>query len=91
MLEEFKKLRRWLRSNCKWDIDEKFVDYGWSYKSIAKYLGTSLVKAFNVVKYAIENGIIKRIKRFRMQRIYKLASAEDYQCTFVSHGLAYWM
>lgn len=90
MLDEFKKLKRWLRANCKFNYDQqRFVDYGWSFKSIAEYLGTSLKKAFDTIKRAIEQGIISKTKKIWHTKIFEYACIDDLPCTFVSHGMIF--
>lgn len=92
MLEEFKKLKRWLREHCKRNYDEqRFVDYGWSFKKIAEYLGTSIMNAVDVVKYAISNGLITRKKRMKVVKIYEHSTTEYTPHTYISNGIMFKM
>lgn len=44
--------------------NKEFKDFGISYKTIAKKLGISLQKAFNIVKYAIEHLFLAKFNNF---------------------------
>lgn len=58
-VDEIKRARKYLREHCNVDYSKRgFIDYGWSYKGIAKYIGTSVAKAVEIVKYAVENNYI---------------------------------
>lgn len=90
MLEEFKKLKRWLREHCKWNYEEKrFVDYGWSFKKIAEYLGTSIMKAFEIIKYAVSQGLITKTKRRKVTKIYEFSCTDDIEHSFIYNGLMF--
>ena len=92
MLDEFKKLKRWLREHCKRNYDESnFKDFGWSFKSIADYLGTSLAKAFSIIKYAIENKVITKRKRFKVMKIYEYSTTDYIDHTYTSKGMMFKM
>lgn len=90
MLEEFKKLKRWLREHCKRNYDEqRFVDYGWSFKKIAEYLGTSIMNAVDVIKYALSNGLITRKKRMKVMKIYEYSTTDYIPHTYTSKGIMF--
>lgn len=92
MLEEFKKLKRWLREHCKRNYDEqRFVDYGWSFKKIAEYLGTSIMNAVDVIKYALSNGLITRKKRMKVMKIYEYSTTDYIDHTYTSKGMMFKM
>lgn len=92
MLDEFKKLKRWLREHCKRNYDESnFTDFGWSFKSIADYLGTSLAKAFSIIKYAIEKKVITKRKRYKVMKIYEYSTTDYIDHTFTSKGMMFKM
>lgn len=92
MLDEFKKLKRWLREHCKRNYDEqRFVDYGWSFKRIAEYLGTSIMNAVDVVKYALSNGLITKKKRMKVMKIYEYSTTDYTPHTYISKGIMFKM
>lgn len=66
-LEQVKEARRTCRRN---GYGEEYQELGLSYKGIAKKLGVGIQKAFLVVKYAIEQGLVTKIKR-QLQKLVK--------------------
>lgn len=66
-LEQIKAARRTCRRN---GYSEEYQEWGLSYKGIAKRLGVGVQKAFFVVKFAIEQGLVTKIKR-QLQKFVK--------------------
>ena len=58
-LEEMKKARKLCN---RYGYGKEYKEYGLSYKTIAKKLGVSIQKAFEIVKFAIVNNMIAKIK-----------------------------
>lgn len=74
-LEEIKNIRSWLRGHCKNGCtDKRFTDFGWAYKNIARYLGTSITKAVEIVKYAVEKKFIAKKKKIHVHENLSLFS-----------------
>lgn len=89
-LKEIKSLKNWLREHCKQDYrTHSFVNYGWSYKSISKYLGVSIAKAINVIKYAVENKLITKRNNFMFIKLSHCSQIDYIQHTFSYHGYSY--
>jgi fructose-1,6-bisphosphatase len=89
-LKEIKSLKNWLREHCKQDYrTHSFVNYGWSYKSIATYLGISIAKAVEVIKYAVENQFITKKNNFMFMKLSHCAQIDYIQHTFSYHGYSY--
>lgn len=83
-VEEIKRARKYLREHCNVDYRKRgFIDYGWSYKSIAKYIGTSVAKAVEIVKYAIENSYIVKHKHSMFKHI-----SDKIETLYIQHTFA---
>lgn len=89
-LAEYKKLNLWLRSHCKTDYrNGKFVDYGWSYKNIARFLFVSIKTAVEIVKSVVESG---RVTKKKTSMFKKLTNKQEVECikhTFTYHNYSY--
>lgn len=84
---QVKRARRYLREHYNADYRSmSFTDNGWSYKSIAKYLGTSITKAFDVVSFAVARNLFSKITDSIKGRI--SSDFDQYFCdyTFIYHG-----
>ena len=89
-LKQIKHAKRWLREHCNFDWHKRgFVDYGWSFKSIAKYLGTSIAKAFQVVKFSIEKKFIVKHSNFIFKRITSKLDTFFIENTFIFGNYSY--
>ena len=66
-LETIKKAKRTCKSYGYYD---EYKEFGLSYNGIADKLGVSIQKAFSIVKFAIENGLLMKVKR-QVQRFVK--------------------
>ena len=89
-IKEFKQLRAWLREHCKSDFRmTEWQDYGWSYKSIAKYLGTSIKTAVSVMNFAVESSLINRTRRSICKKISNSVELNFIDYTFCYRGIAY--
>lgn len=85
-LEEVKKARRWLREHCNINLNKRgFADFGWSFNSIARYLGVSLKTAFETVKYAIENNFLVKHTHYMFKRL----TSTKYETEFLQHTFTY--
>ena len=89
-LAEYKKLNLWLRSHCKTDYrNGKFVDYGWSYKNIARFLFVSIKTAVEIVKSVVESGRVTKKKTSMFKRLTSKQEVEYIKHTFSFHGYSY--
>ena len=89
-LAEYKKLSLWLRSHCKTDYrNGKFVDYGWSYKNIAKFLFVSIKTAVEIVKSVVESGRVTKKKTSMFKRLTGKQEVEYIKHTFTYHNYSY--
>lgn len=89
-LAEYKKLNLWLRSHCKTDYrNGKFVDYGWSYKNIARFLFVSIKTAVEIVKAVVESGRVTKKKTSMFKRLTSKQEVEYIKHTFSFHGYSY--
>lgn len=89
-LAEYKKLSLWLRSHCKTDYrNGKFVDYGWSYKNIARYLFVSIKTAVEIVKSVVESGRVTKKKTSMFKRLTSKQEVEYIKHTFTYHNYSY--
>lgn len=89
-LVEHKKARQ----ICKrYGYDREFKEYGISYKTIAKKLGVCLQKAFEIVKFAIENNMIVKYKHCKQLYVKGIKNAQKFcdfnDVTFVTNNNAY--
>lgn len=73
--EEFKKARQTSR---KYGYGNAFNDYGLSYKKIAKKLGICLQKAEEVIRFAIEHGLLVKEKRQEQVFVFGIQCAEKF-------------
>ena len=55
--------------------NDKFVDYGLSYKAIANKLGISIQKAMSIIKYAIWKKFIRKVKQKKQWIVTKCKGA----------------
>lgn len=91
-LEDVKKARRLC---YKYGYDRKFGyrEFGLSYKKIAKKLCISLQKAFDIVKFSIENNLLSKTKRIKQVFIKGIGKVEkyisDFNYTFITTNNAY--
>ena len=89
-LAEYKKLNLWLRSHCKTDYrNGKFVDYGWSYKNIARFLFVSIKTAVEIVKSVVESGRVTKKKTSMFKRLTSKQEVEYIKHTFTYHNYSY--
>ena len=89
-LAEYKKLNLWLRSHCKTDYrNGKFVDYGWSYKNIARFLFVSIKTAVEIVKSVVESGRVTKKKTSMFKRLTSKQEVEYIKHTFIYHNYSY--
>ena len=89
-LAEYKKLNLWLRSHCKTDYrNGKFVDYGWSYKNIARFLFVSIKTAVEIVKSVVESGRVTKKKTSMFKKLTSKQEVEYIKHTFTYHNYSY--
>ena len=90
-LEQIKEARRTCRRN---GYGEEYQEWGLSYKGIAKRLGVGVQKAFLVVKFAIEQGLVTKIKR-QLQKFVKgigaMCKSIDSDFTFCTKDNEYYI
>lgn len=58
-LDEYHKAKKTAK---RYGYNGEYKEFGLSYKKIAKELGVSLQKAFYIVKFAVENGILAKVR-----------------------------
>jgi len=89
-LETIKRAKKWLREHCKFDWHRRgFVDYGWSYKAIAKYLGISIRQVCEILKYAIRENFIVKHTHSMYKRITSKFELDYIQHTFLLNNYSY--
>lgn len=89
-LETIKRAKKWLREHCNIDWHKRgFVDYGWSYKAIAKYLGVSIKQAVQAVKFAVENSYLLKQTHSMFKRISSKFEIDYIQHTFLLNNYSY--
>lgn len=89
-LDKVKRARKYLREHCIADYKKTdFTDNGWSYKSIAKYLGVSIKTAFDIIKDAISNNFFVKHTRSVCKKIISKLDTYYIDHTFVFHGYMY--
>lgn len=87
--EEIKKARKYVSGHCNIDYrKDDFVNGGWSYKGIAHYLGTSIAKAVEIVKYAVKQHLVKKNRRMTTIRISSKEMLEYIDYTYMHNGYA---
>jgi hypothetical protein len=77
-LEEMKKARKLCN---RYGYGKEYKEYGLSYKTIAKKLGVSIQKAFEIVKFAIVNNMIVKHNHIKQLYIKGIGFAQKY-CSF---------
>lgn len=89
-LETIKRAKKWLREHCKFDWHRRgFVDYGWSYKAIAKYLGISIRQVCEILKFAIRENFIVKHTHSMYKRITSKFEIDYIQHTFLLNNYSY--
>lgn len=88
-LKEVKKAKKVCR---RYGYGKEYVEWGLSYKGIAKRLGVSIATAFNVVKQAISEGLIKKfhnqVQRYQ-QNVREAMKYMDFDFTFCTKDNCY--
>ena len=88
-LKEVKKAKKVCR---RYGYGREYVEWGLSYKGIAKRLGVSIATAFNVVKQAISEGLIKKfhnqVQRYQ-QNVREAMKYMDFDFTFCTKDNCY--
>ena len=89
-IQEMKKARRICR---RYGYGNEYVEYGLSYKGIAKRIGVSVKKAVGIVRYAISIGIVTKVRNY-IQRFIQNAKmfekfGENVNFTFLTNNNAY--
>lgn len=90
-LEEYRKAKR----ICKrYGYHGEYKEFGLSYKRIAKELDVSIQKAFDVVRFAVMNGILAKIRNQKQEYIKNAKKVigkylNDYTHTFCTKDNAY--
>lgn len=86
-LKEHKKNLRWLRSHCKLNFREsQWNDLGWSFKSIASYLGTSIRTAFSIVKDLVASQRVIKENRYSYKKITSDYEQHFSDFTYIHNG-----
>lgn len=89
-LETIKRAKKWLREHCNIDWHKRgFVDYGWSYKAIAKYLGVSIKQVCEILKFAIRENFIVKHTHSMYKRITSKFEIDYIQHTFLLNNYSY--
>lgn len=89
-LEEIKHAKKWLREHCNIDWHKRgFVDYGWSYKAIARYLGVSIKQVCEILKFAIRENFIVKHTHSMYKRITSKFEIDFIQHTFLLNNYSY--
>jgi len=89
-LEECKRAKKICN---RYGYGKEYKEYGLSYKTIAKKLRVCLQKAFEIVKFAIENDFLVKTKREIQKFFYGIGNSskyiEDGKFTFYTSNNAY--
>jgi DNA-binding Lrp family transcriptional regulator len=89
-LETIKRAKKWLREHCNIDWHKRgFVDYGWSYKAIAKHLGVSIKQVCEILKFAIRENFIVKHTHSMYKRITSKFEIDYIQHTFLLNNYSY--
>lgn len=89
-LETIKRAKKWLREHCNIDWHKRgFVDYGWSYNAIAKYLGVSIKQVCEILKFAIRENFIVKHTHSMYKRITSKFEIDYIQHTFLLNNYSY--
>lgn len=89
-LETIKRAKKWLREHCNIDWHKRgFVDYGWSYNAIAKYLGVSIKQVCEILKFAIRENFIVKHTHSMYKRISSKFELDYIQHTFLLNNYSY--
>lgn len=89
---DLKTIKRAKRLCRRYGYDEKYHEFGLSYKTIAKKLGICIQKAFRIVKLAVEWGFVKKYKRIEQiycRGIKKFSKYLEGDATFFTKDNAY--
>lgn len=87
--KEVKKAKKFCR---RYGYGHEYVEWGLSYKGIARRLGVSIATAFNIVKRAIAEGLVEKlhnqVQRYQ-QNVREAMKYIDFDCTFCTKDNCY--